>query len=145
MALGDESGHGGIPEDPKTGQPELLPARHPACGYAWPVPFGLQLKAEALLLQAAQQLGRRELTAEERSEWVAGVEEQGTSDEPPETASTKVNSDKSGGSFRSTPATLSPQSLIQQAQTLLHESLNLWQPLHDPEPEHPNQNFKLNG
>lgn len=34
MALGDESGQGGIPEDPETGQPELLAARHPACGYA---------------------------------------------------------------------------------------------------------------
>ena len=57
MALGDENGEGGgIPANDKTGQPELLAARHPACGYAWPIPEGLQLKAEALLLKAAHEV-----------------------------------------------------------------------------------------
>jgi hypothetical protein len=56
LALGDSSGGGVISANEETGQPELLAARHQACGYAWPIPFGLQLRAEALLLQAAQTL-----------------------------------------------------------------------------------------
>ena len=34
---------------------------------------------------------------------------------------------------------------IDQAKQLLHEALDLWQPLHDPEPERDDQNFKLDG
>ncbi len=47
----------GIPADDATGQPELLAATHAECGYAWAIPIGLQLRAEALLIQAAQSLG----------------------------------------------------------------------------------------
>lgn len=110
MALGDEEGGGGIPANEKTGQPELLAARNVECGYAWPVPFGLQLRAEALLLQAAQEIG--------------------------------------DDSF--VPAKLSGQSdtfrqRIEQAKENLAEAMDLWQPLHDPEPERPDQNFQLDG
>jgi hypothetical protein len=44
------------PKNAETGAPELLAALAPCCGYAWPVPEALQLRAEALLLQAAQEL-----------------------------------------------------------------------------------------
>ena len=47
----------GIPADPATGQQELLAANDECCGYVWAIPAGLQLRAEAQLLQAAQQLG----------------------------------------------------------------------------------------
>jgi hypothetical protein len=110
MALGDQSGQGGIPADPKTGQPELLAARHPACGYAWPIPFGLQLRAEALLLQAAQQLGADSFVPAKRAELPSRVVKK-----------------------------------ISLAEAMLGEALELWQPLHDPEPERDDQNFKLNG
>ncbi len=49
------------PKNAKTGEPELLAALDPCCGYAWPVPEALQLKAEALLLQAAQEMNSSEL------------------------------------------------------------------------------------
>lgn len=48
----------GIPANEETGQVELLAANHEECGYAWAIPVGLQLRAEALLLQAAQELDR---------------------------------------------------------------------------------------
>ena len=57
VALGDSSGGGGIPANEETGQVELLAGNHAACGYAWPIPAGLQLRAEAQLLQAAQIIG----------------------------------------------------------------------------------------
>lgn len=41
-----------------SGQPELLAATDPACGYAWGEAEGRQLRAEALLLRAARRLGR---------------------------------------------------------------------------------------
>lgn len=44
----------GIPANEETGQVELLAANHEECGYAWAIPASLQLRAEALLLQAAQ-------------------------------------------------------------------------------------------
>jgi hypothetical protein len=47
----------GVPANEETGQPELLAANHEACGYAWAIPAGLQLRAEAQLLQAAQLIG----------------------------------------------------------------------------------------
>jgi tetratricopeptide (TPR) repeat protein len=47
----------GIPANEETGQPELLAANHEACGYAWAIPAALQLRAEALLLQAAHIIG----------------------------------------------------------------------------------------
>ena len=34
-------------------------------------------------------------------------------------------------------------TLIDQAKQHLHDALDLWQPLHDPEPERPDQNFQL--
>ncbi len=44
----------GIPANEESGQPELLAANDDACGYAWAIPFGFQLRAAAQLLQAAQ-------------------------------------------------------------------------------------------
>jgi hypothetical protein len=46
----------GIPANEETGQVELLAANHEECGYAWAIPAGLQLRAEALLLQAAHEV-----------------------------------------------------------------------------------------
>ena len=100
----------GVPANEEIGQPELLAARHEACGYAWAIPFGLQLRAEALLLQAAQQLGRDSFVP------------------------AKINN---------VPAPV--LTLIDQAKQHLQEALALWQPLHDPEPERPDQNFQLDG
>jgi hypothetical protein len=47
----------GIAANDRTGQPQLLAATDPECGYAWGIVEGLHLRAEALLLQAAQTLG----------------------------------------------------------------------------------------
>ncbi len=47
----------GIPANDQTGQPELLAAHDPECGYAWGIVEGLHRRGEALLLQAAQTLG----------------------------------------------------------------------------------------
>jgi hypothetical protein len=47
----------GIPANEETGQVELLAANDEQCGYAWAIPAGLQLRAEALLLQATQLIG----------------------------------------------------------------------------------------
>jgi tetratricopeptide (TPR) repeat protein len=46
----------GLPANDRTGQPQLLAANDPECGYAWGIVEGLHLRAEALLLQAAQTL-----------------------------------------------------------------------------------------
>ena len=100
----------GIPANDKTGQPELLAAKHEECGYAWAIPAGLQLRAEALLLQAAQEVDSDSFVPAKQ-------------DKLPE----DVN------------------SLIDKARMNLDEAMDRWQPLHDPEPEHPDQNFKLNG
>ena len=100
----------GIPANEETGQVELLAANHQQCGYAWALPAGLQLRAEALLLQAAQTLGQDSYAPAKISELPADVIQ-----------------------------------LIDQAEQHLHEALDLWQPLHDPEPESPDQNFQLDG
>ncbi len=47
----------GVPANEETNQPELLAAEREECGYVWATPVGLQLRGEAMLLQAAQQLG----------------------------------------------------------------------------------------
>lgn len=47
----------GIPANDLTGQPELLAANNPECGYIWGIVEGLYRRAQALLLQAAQILG----------------------------------------------------------------------------------------
>lgn len=47
----------GVPASEETGQVELLAANHVECGYAWAIPTGLQLRAEAQLLRAAQIVG----------------------------------------------------------------------------------------
>ena len=54
------------PED--SGLPELLAATDPECGYAWGEAEGRQLRAKALLLRAAQELGRGVFDPTERSE-----------------------------------------------------------------------------
>lgn len=47
----------GIPADEATGQPELLAANDPECGYGWGIAGGHSLRAEIAMLQAAQALG----------------------------------------------------------------------------------------
>jgi tetratricopeptide (TPR) repeat protein len=110
----------GIPANEETGQVELLAANHEECGYAWAIPAGFQLRAESLLLQAAQTLGSTNIS---RRALAPGSSAAGSTTEPDASA------------FR----------LIQRAESCLHEALDLWQPLHDPEPERDDQNFKLNG
>ena len=123
LALGDENGEGGgIEANDETGQPELLAARHPACGYAWPVPEGLQLKAEALLLQAAQEMISVGWASPTNDGMLDAIDL-----EPVGSAHPTIG------------------DLINEAKSLLEEALSLWQPLHDPEPERDDQNFKLNG
>jgi tetratricopeptide (TPR) repeat protein len=48
----------GVHPPEESGYPELLAATDPECLYAWGIAEGRQLLAEALLLQAAQKLGR---------------------------------------------------------------------------------------
>ena len=67
LALND-----GIPGNDQTGQPELLAANHEECSYAWVIPFGLQLRAEAQLLQAAQQLAPTRSSRQSRTNYFAG-------------------------------------------------------------------------
>lgn len=100
----------GIPGNPQTGQPELLAATHAECGYAWGIAEGLQLRGEALLLQAAQTHGQSTFAPAQRATLPAAV-----------------------------------RDLIAQAEACLTEALACWQPLHDPEPERPGQNFQLDG
>jgi hypothetical protein len=119
----------GIPADDETGQAELLAANHEACGYAWAIPLGLQLRAEALLLRAAQSLGNARVAGDERSERPADA-----------------TSGEAGGSLPSTPATPTAdvvQSIV-QAKQLLHEALDRWHNLRDPEPTEEN-NFQRDG
>ncbi len=119
----------GIPANDQTGQPELLAANHEACGYAWAIPLGLQLRAEALLLAAAQSIGTARVAGVERSE-------------PPVDAT----SSDTGGSLRSTPATpvADVARWIDQAKQHLHDALDRWHELRDPEPTEDN-NFQLDG
>ena len=48
----------GVPAHEATGRPELIAAEDPECGYAWGIALGYHLRAEALLLRAAQALGQ---------------------------------------------------------------------------------------
>lgn len=217
----------GIPADEPTGQPELLAARHEACGYAWPVPEGLQLKAEALLLQAAQSVGSRywkpcaecgeRLTGRDSdrttchscrnddgqvgelavaieaesmdpgriNEWPAirhllreRFGQQLSNNElwervvdllrgeyelaPEEYFRLQLGevvdllrNDATSGIIRVRGTTQHVErhlerigeasELVDEAEALLNEALERWQPLRDPEPERDDQNFKLNG
>lgn len=63
----------GIPADDETGQPQLLAANDEACGYAWAIPAGLELRAQALLLQAAQTMGADSYVPAKISELTADV------------------------------------------------------------------------
>ena len=216
----------GIPADEKTGQPELLAANAEECGYAWAIPAGLQLRAEALLLQAAQELESSRLgclecgtsvvdepdrstchtcragegKSHQVSIWIAtddnvflerescsGIRH-GLSQRFPEVdgwlakwnrfqdwiaaefafsredflripidaaASVLISGQMSDEveTIRGIYARMLNRAgrineilpLIDQAKRLLHQALDLWQPLHDPEPERDDQNFKLNG
>lgn len=100
----------GVPGNEQTGQPELLAATHAECGYAWGIAAGLQLRGDALLLQAAQTHGQSTFAPAHRATLPAAV-----------------------------------RNLIAQAEACLTEALTRWQPLHDPEPERPDQNFQLDG
>jgi len=112
----------GIPANDTNGQPQLLAARAPECGYAWAIPVGLQLRAEALLLQAAREV---------ISVGWAPPTENGTLN--------PINVEAVGNAHPTIG------KLIDQAKQLLQEALDVWQPLHDPEPERDDQNFKLDG
>jgi len=100
----------GVHGNPQTGQPELLAATHAECGYAWGIAEGLQLRGEALLLQAAQTHGQSTFAPAHRATLSAAI-----------------------------------RDLIAQAEACLTEAFDRWQPLHDPEPERPDQNFQLDG
>lgn len=121
-ALGDSSGGGGIPADEETGQVELLAANHPQCGYAWAIPAGLQLRAEALLLRAAQQLGRGTLTSEPTALAAGAV---------PNIAEMHAPDASAFGS-------LDAPDVVNNAKQLLHEALDRWHDLRDPEPTEDN-------
>ena len=99
----------GIAANDETGQPELLGANHEQCGYAWAIPAGLELRAEALLLGAAQTLRQDSYVPAKIGELPADVGE-----------------------------------LIDQAKQHLHEALDRWHELRDPEPTEDN-NFQLDG
>ena len=88
----------GIPANEKTGQSELLAANHEECGYAWAIPVGLQLRAEALLLRAAQTLGEDSYVPAKIGELAADVAQ-----------------------------------LIEQAKQHLHDALDRWHELRDPD------------
>ncbi|MEO8496737.1 MAG: toll/interleukin-1 receptor domain-containing protein, partial [Planctomycetota bacterium] len=109
----------------------LLAANHEECGYAWAIPPGLQLRAEALLLQAAQQLGRSTLASEPTAPAAGSAFD---ADEP--------RPDASAFGSHEIPANVT--ALLEQAKQLLHEALDRWYDLRDPEPTEDN-NFKLDG
>lgn len=100
----------GIPANAEAAQSEMLAAKHETCSYAWAIPIGLQLRAEAILLQAAQRHGTDSFVPAKMAKL-------------PEDTITFIN----------------------VAKDLLHQALDLWQTLHDPEPERDDQNFKLDG
>jgi tetratricopeptide (TPR) repeat protein len=110
----------GIPANEETGQVELLAASHEECGYAWAIPSGFQLRAEALLLRAAQTLGNNRVPATPINELAADV-----------------------------------AKWIRLAKQLLHEALDRWHELREPEPTEDNNfvdpdtskkyNYKANG
>lgn len=210
----------GVPANEETGQVELLAANHPECGYAWAIPVGLQLRAEALLLQAAQRLGTGTITTTEMVQqtdeslkklWqvdqelshavreknshqcthatiesmVSGRREMALAalqKIPTQTDSElkkKVDSflaflsrsinghnvsdrrpkfHKSLSDLQLAADQIQPwtsnhdatttqivRQQIDEAEQLLNQALELWQPLHDPEPERDDQNFKLDG
>jgi tetratricopeptide (TPR) repeat protein len=65
----------GVPAPSDSSFPDLLPASHPQCGYAWAVAEAHQLMAEALLLQAAQYQDKAEsLKARARNELRAALQ-----------------------------------------------------------------------
>ncbi len=97
----------GIPADAATGQVDLLAANHKDCGYAWAVPVGLQLRAEALLLRVAQR--RRNQSCDF------------CDDSSVEGASIET---------RRSPADASQE--VGQAQRYLNEALEQWHDLRDP-------------
>ena len=80
----------------------------------------MQLRGEALLLQAAQLLGTNQIS---RNALASGLSSENLAAEP------------NANAFR----------LLKKAKVCLTESMNRWQPLHDPEPERPDQNFHLEG
>jgi len=110
----------GVPANEESGHPELLAARAPECGYAWAIPTALQLRAEALLLQAAREV---------ISVGWASPTKDGTLN--------PINVEAVGSAHPTIG------KLVDQAKQLLREALDLWQPLHNPDPEGPDQNFKL--
>ncbi|MFN8000724.1 MAG: toll/interleukin-1 receptor domain-containing protein [Acidobacteriota bacterium] len=62
----------GVPGNEQTGQPELLAATH-AVNAAWGIAAGLQLRGEALLLQAAETHGRSTFVLAQRATLPAAV------------------------------------------------------------------------
>jgi tetratricopeptide (TPR) repeat protein len=104
----------GIPANEETGQVELLSANHEECGYAWAIPVGLQLRAEALLLQAAQ-----------------GVISVGWA-VPTDGSLPPIDLTAMGRAHTTI------QQLIDNAEQFLHEALDRWHDLRDPEPTEDN-------
>ncbi|MEJ7594950.1 MAG: toll/interleukin-1 receptor domain-containing protein [Planctomycetaceae bacterium] len=210
----------GVPANEETGQVDLHAANDAECGYAWAIPIGLQIRAEALLLRAAQRLGVGTITTKEQivlideclkklrqvdqelrhavsgknshqyplatiASMVSGRQEialAALQRIPPQTdsglkrevdsflafLSRNINGDnvsdrqpkfhKFLSDLQSAADQIQPwtsshdptitqivQQQIDDAQQLLNQAFKLWQPLHDPDPERDDQNFKLDG
>jgi tetratricopeptide (TPR) repeat protein len=110
--------------NPQTNDPALLAATDPCCGYAWAIAEGLQLRAEALLLQAAQTLGS------------ATLDRKRTAPGRPASSRSKKKTAEGGH------PTIDPlvRDLITRAEAALQESLTRWQDLRDPARK--NANFR---
>jgi hypothetical protein len=99
----------GVKENADTGQLQLFAASDEQCQHAWSIPVGLQIEAEAMLLQASQLLGGTSWTAEDEDR----------------TASNESGNDD----FRR-----KAKELVQQAESKLSECLERWHFLRDPTP-----------
>jgi len=64
----------GVHPPAETGFPELLAANDPECGYAWGIAEGRHLRGEALLLKAAQELGRSDFVPARLKEMPEGIQ-----------------------------------------------------------------------
>lgn len=97
----------GVEEDSDTGQLQLFAASDEQCHHAWSIPVGLQIEAEAKLLQAANLLGR--------TNWTILDEVLPASDR------TSVED-----------STSRARALIEEAKSKLSECLEYWYSLRDP-------------
>jgi hypothetical protein len=107
LLFGDEAMNVGVKENTDTGQLQLFAASDDECQHAWSIPVGLQIEAEAKLLQAAQLI--------QRENWSSFDNEQLACLDPDE----KVIQRRA-------------RALIEQAELKLLECLEHWHLLRDP-------------